>query len=167
MPIYEFYCRDCHAVFSFLSRGAGVARRPACPRCGRPELPRRPSAFAISKGRKEVEGGAEDPLDDVDEAKLERAMASMAGELEHLDENDPKQAARLARRLYEAAGIPVSGGLEEAIRRMEAGEDPEAIEAEMGDVLDADPFAAQPEKRLAGLRRKLLPPSVDTTLYEL
>jgi putative FmdB family regulatory protein len=167
MPIFEFYCRDCHTVFSFLARGAGGARRPACPRCGRAELPRRPSSFAISKGRKEAESGAEDEFPDLDESKLERAMASMAGELENLDEDDPKQAARLARRLYEAAGIPVGGGLEEAIRRMEAGEDPEAIEAEMGDALDADPFAAPPEKRLARLRRRVLPPAVDTTLYEL
>jgi putative FmdB family regulatory protein len=167
MPIYEFYCRDCHTVFSFLSRGIGASRRPACPRCGKRDLPRRPSSFAISKGRKETEGGAEEGLPDIDESKLERAMAGMAGELESLDESDPKQAARLARRLYEAAGIPVAGGLEEAIRRMEAGEDPEAIEAEMGDVLDADPFAAAPEKRIARLRRKMLPPTVDTTLYEL
>ncbi len=167
MPIYEFYCRDCHTVFSFLSRGVNPGKRPACPRCGLANLPRRPSAFAISKGRKEAEDGGEEGLPDFDEAKLERAMSSMAGEMEGLDESDPRQAARLARKLYEAAGIPVGGGLEEAIRRMEAGEDPEAVEAEMGDVLDADPFAATPEKRLARLRRKMLPAAVDTTLYEL
>jgi putative FmdB family regulatory protein len=167
MPIYEFYCRDCHTVFSFLSRAVSTGKRPACPRCGRPGLRRRPSAFAISKGRKESEGEAEEGLPDFDESKLERAMASMVGEMEHLDESDPRQAARLARRLYEAAGIPVGGGLEEAIRRMEAGEDPDAIEAELGDALEADPFAATPEKRLARLRRKVLPPAVDTTLYEM
>ncbi len=167
MPIYEFYCRDCHTVFSFLSHRVNPGKRPACPRCGRPELPRRPSAFAISKGRKETEGGAEDGLPDLDEARLDRAMESLAGDLESVDENDPRQAARLARKLYEAAGIPVAGGIEEAIRRMEAGEDPEAVEAEMGDALDADPFAATPEKKLARLRRRILPAAVDTTLYEL
>jgi putative FmdB family regulatory protein len=167
MPIYEFYCRDCHTVFSFLSRAAKPGKRPACPRCGRMELPRRPSAFAISKGRKESDGEAGEGLPDFDESKLEQAMASMAGEMESLDESDPRQAARVARRLYEAAGIPVTGGMEEAIRRMEAGEDPESIEAEMGDVLSEDPFAGAPEKRLARIRRKVLPPAVDTTLYEL
>ena len=168
MPIYEFYCRDCHTLFSFLSRSIDTRKRPSCPRCGRPELARRPSAFAISSGRKEEGAGEGDEgLPEFDEARLERAMASMAGDLENVDENDPRQAARLARKLYEAAGIPVGGGLEEAIRRMEAGEDPEAVEAEMGDVLDADPFEATPEKRLARLRRKMLPAAVDTTLYEL
>ena len=167
MPIYEFYCRDCHTVFSFLSRGASPGKRPACPRCGRPDLPRRPSSFAISKGRKDAGEGGEDGLPDLDEARLERAMDSMADDLDGLDESDPRQAARLARKLYESAGIPVGGGLEEAIRRMEAGEDPETVEAEMGDVLDEDPFAASPAKRLARLRRKMLPAAVDTTLYEL
>ncbi len=167
MPIYEFYCRDCHTVFSFLSRSVNPGKRPACPRCGRADLPRRPSAFAISKGRKDAGEGGEDGLPDLDEARLERAMESMASDLEGLDESDPRQAARLARKLYEAAGIPVAGGLEEAIRRMEAGEDPDAVEAELGDALDADPFAAAPEKRLARLRRRMLPAAVDTTLYEL
>jgi putative FmdB family regulatory protein len=167
MPIYEFYCRDCHTVFSFLARSVSTRKRPACPRCARPDLPRRPSAFAISSGRKESEGDSGEGLPDFDESRLERAMASMAGEMESLDDNDPRHAARLARRLYEAAGIPVTGGMEEAIRRMEAGEDPESIEAEMGDVLEEDPFAGAPERRLARLRRKVLPPAVDATLHEL
>jgi putative FmdB family regulatory protein len=167
VPIYEFYCRDCHTVFSFLARSPAATKRPACPRCKRPDLPRKPSAFAISSGRKDSEGDAGEGLPDFDESKLERAVASMAGEMESLDESDPRQAARIARRLYEAAGIPVTGGMEEAIRRMEAGEDPESIEAEMGDVLEEDPFSNAPGKRLAGLRRKTLPPTVDTTLYEL
>jgi putative FmdB family regulatory protein len=167
MPIYEFYCRDCHTVFSFLSRAVDPGKKPACPRCGHPDLPRRPSAFAISKGRKESEGGAGEGLPPFDEAKLERAMASMAGEMEGLDENDPRQAARVARKLYEAAGIPVTGGMEEAIRRMEAGEDPESIEAELGDVLEENPFAGAAEKRIARIRRRALPPAVDATLYEL
>jgi hypothetical protein len=69
--------------------------------------------------------------------------------------------------------------MEEALRRMEAGEDPEKIEEEMGDVLEEDPFGGllggeggerDPEegtKRNLGRLRRLLPPSVDPELYEM
>lgn len=165
MPIYEFYCADCHRVFHFLSRTVETRKRPDCPRCGRRGIERRPSSFAISKGRKEAEG--ERGLPEVDDARLERAMEAMASEFEGIDENDPRQAARAMRRLYEAAGVPVTGGIEEAMRRMEAGEDPDSVEEEMGDALEGDPFAPPAGGKLGRVRRKYLPPSVDATLHEL
>lgn len=165
MPIYEFYCPDCHTVFNFLSRKPGVRRRPDCPGCGRKRLRRKPSSFAISKG---LERSGEEPLPEFDEAGLERAMASLASELEGVDENDPKMAAQMMRRLHEAAGIDLGPGVEEAIRRMEAGEDPDRIEEEMGELLEAGGIAAGDTGRsLRGLRRRFLPPSVDETLHEL
>lgn len=165
MPIYEFYCRDCHRVFNFLSRAIDTRKRPRCPRCNRPDLERKASAFAISKGRSEPEEGLPGGLDD---SRLERAMASLAHEAEGLDEEDPKGTARFMRKLYESAGLPLGSGMSEALRRMEAGEDPEAIEQELGDVFEQeDPLAAQPEKGARGLRRRLLPPTVDPELHEL
>jgi len=177
MPIYEFYCRHCHRVMSFLSRAVNTQDTPACPHCGRGDLARRASAFAISKGRKE-EPKPEAAPGPVDEARLERAMASLASDLDSLDENDPRQGASLMRKLFSAAGAPVASGMEEALRRMEAGEDPEKIEEEMGDVLEQDPFsgllggeAGGPEADLrgAGLARlrRMLPPTHDTELYEM
>ncbi len=50
MPVYEFYCADCHTVYNFFSQSVNTAKRPTCPKCGRPELERRASLFAISKG---------------------------------------------------------------------------------------------------------------------
>ena len=174
MPIYEFYCPHCHRVFNFLSRTVTTSRTPACPRCRQPELARRASAFAISKGRKEpAKAEAPDLPPGFDEAKLERAMSALARDAESIDENDPRQGARLMRQVFEAAGLPVGTGMDEALKRMEAGEDPEKVEAEMGDVFEEDPFAAgggdpaKPKERLAGLRRRLLPPSVDPELYEM
>jgi hypothetical protein len=53
--------------------------------------------------------------------------------------------------------------MEEALRRMEAGEDPEAIESELGDVLEKEePFFAG--KRA---RSRRAPPARDETLYEM
>lgn len=174
MPIYEFYCPHCHRVFNFLSRTVNTEKVPPCPRCRRGDLARRVSPFAISKGRKEQAAKPPGKEGGLDEARLERVMESMAGEIESIDENDPRQGARFMRRMFEAAGLPVGGGMEEALRRMESGEDPEKIEAEMGDVFEEDPFGPPGEKEpaeagrgLAGLRRRLLPPSVDPELYEM
>jgi len=182
MPIYEFYCPHCHRVFHFLSRSVDTERTPACPRCAARDLSRRASAFAISKGRKEepAPGPAGGP--DIDEARLERAMEALAGDMDSLDENDPRQGAHLMRKLFSATGLPVGAGLEEALRRMESGEDPEKIEEEMGDVLEADPFggllggegeeggapgSAAGRRRNLGRLRRLLPPSVDPELHEM
>jgi putative FmdB family regulatory protein len=163
MPIYEFYCARCHRVFHFLSRSVNTDRRPACPACGQAELSRRPSLFAISRGRAEpAEGG----LPDLDESRLEKAMSSLAAEGEELNEEDPRQAARLMRKVFEATGMPMNAGMAEAMRRLEAGENPDKIEEEMGDVFEGDPLASGPARPARGLRR-LLPPSVDPTLYEM
>jgi putative FmdB family regulatory protein len=168
MPIYEFYCAECHRVFSFLSRTVDITKRPACPRCGRGDLARRVSSFAISKGRREEPAGTES-MPDIDESRLEQALASLAGEAEGMNEDDPRQAARLMKKLFDATGMPVGAGMAEALKRMEAGEDPEKIEAEMGDLFEEDPFAGAGEakKGLRALRRELLPPSIDPALYEM
>ena len=158
MPIYEFYCGDCHTIFNFLARTISK-KRPACPRCAKPGLERRASAFAISTGRTE-ETAPE--LGDLDEASLERAMSELAGDAERMDENDPKAVAAMMRKLVERTGMPLGDGMDEAIRRLESGEDPERIEEEIGDLLDTEPI-----ERIRGLTRRLRPPGVDATLYEL
>lgn len=175
MPIYEFYCLDCHRVYSFLSRVVAPDKRPACPKCSRKDLTRRVSLFAISKGRKEEPAvPAGEPS--FDEGRLERAMEALAAETEGLNEDDPKQSARLMRKLFGATGVPVEGRMEEALKRLEAGESPDKIEEEMGDVFENDPFgqafggaqeAGAEAKRLKGLARRFAPPSVDPELYEM
>lgn len=170
MPIYEFYCPDCHRIFNFLSRRVNTRARPDCPRCGRPKLERRVSLFAVSRGLQEESADGEMPDIDIDEAGLERVVESLAREAEHIDEDDPRQAGRLMRKLFDATGLKLGPGMDEAIRRMEAGEDPEKVEEEMGDVLEEeDPLGGTMGKKvsLKNLRRKVLPPSVDETLYDL
>jgi putative FmdB family regulatory protein len=172
MPIYEFYCPSCHTIYSFLSRAPNTRKRPACPACGRRQLERRASAFAISKGRSEPAAGADD-LPDVDEARMERVMEEMARETESMDENDPRQVARLMRKLYDSTGLPLGEGMEEAMRRLEAGEDPDKIEDEMGDLLESEDALSGGEEEAGGgsvlrtIRRRIRPPRVDETLYEM
>ncbi len=162
MPVYEFYCVDCHMLFNFLSRRVNTDKRPTCPRCGRPDLERRVSPFAVSSGRTDepMEG-----MPDLDEDKMERVMESLAGEMEGVDENDPRQVARIMRSFSEATGMDLGPEAGEAIRRLEAGEDPEKIEEEMGDLMDTEsPFTREGVK---GLKRRMAPPARDDTLYPL
>jgi putative FmdB family regulatory protein len=167
MPIYEFYCADCHTIFNFFARTPNTTKRPKCPRCGRPELDRKLSRFAISKGR--AEPSPDDGLPaDLDEAKMERLMAEMANEGNGIDEDDPRQMARMMRKLGDATGMNFGGPMEEAIRRMESGEDPDKIEEEMGELLDTDQIeSAPPGHRLRQLAKTLRPAAVDDTLYDL
>jgi hypothetical protein len=124
------------------------------------------SRFAIS--RKQTEGGGPDgDLSGLDDSKMEQAMESLMGEAEGLDENDPRQLARLMRKLHQTAGMPLDARTEEAIRRMESGESPEAIEEEMGDLFGEDvPVPDEPAGRFRRLLKKR-PPEVDETLYDL
>jgi putative FmdB family regulatory protein len=162
MPIYEFYCKRCHTIFSFFSSTVNTDKRPLCPGCGKVRLERQMSVFSRVKNRGE---GDEPPMPDMDESKMEQAMSLLAREAESMDENDPRQAANLMRKLSDMTGLNLGPGMEEALRRMEAGEDPDQIEAEMGDLLEGeDPFSFG--EKPSGLR-KTRPPRKDETLYEL
>jgi putative FmdB family regulatory protein len=164
MPIYEFYCHKCNTVYNFFARSANTDKIPYCPQCKRVRLKRQMSIFAkVSRG-KDQEGPADD-MPPIDEAKMEKAMAMLAGEADRINEDDPRQAANLMRKLSEATGLNLGAGMEEALRRMERGEDPEQIEAEMGDLLEGEePFTFE-QKGKKGVRKPR--PHVDETLYDL
>ncbi|MCF8039217.1 MAG: zinc ribbon domain-containing protein [Desulfohalobiaceae bacterium] len=162
MPIYEFYCPQCHTIYSFFSVRVNTEKKPDCPQCNRPELSRQVSLFSISKGLTEDEDNS--GLPDLDESKMEQAMRMMEQEADRLDEDDPRQAAQLMKKLCDSAGLNMGPGMEEAMRRLEAGEDPEQVEAELGDVLEnEDPFLGSKKGSLS--RRK--PPARDETIYDL
>jgi len=161
MPVYEFYCANCHAIFNFLSRRVKTDKTPSCPRCNQPGLEKQVSAFAISRN---LDAPAEG-MPDIDESKMEQAMMALAGEMENIDENDPKAMANFMRRFSSMTGMELGDGAEEALSRLEAGEDPEQIEAEMGDMFDGNDLFSQ--KSLKGLKKQYLPPEHDDTLYTL
>lgn len=165
MPIYEFYCKKCNTVYKFYSRTVDTTTIPKCPGCKRVKLERIFSSFATLGKR----GGEESPdagMPDIDESKLERAMAMLEKETRGMDENDPAQAADLMRKLTDAAGISLGEGMEEALSRMEKGEDPDKIEEELGDLLGDESFSFDSKKKKRNTKSRARP-NVDETLYEL
>lgn len=141
MPIYEFACSKCRRVFSFLSKRMNPDRLPVCPKCGNKKLSKQVSSFAMTRGLKESAAPAESgeegpPMPDMDDPRIMRAMGEMERDMEHMDENNPKHMAHMLRKMKDlmpAGTMPKE--MDVAIKRLEAGEDPEKIEADMGDVL--------------------------------
>lgn len=181
MPIYEFYCPDCHTVFSFFSAAVNTEARPACPECGRPELGRRPSRFATvraGRGGEEEEGGGEELIPGLDEERMERAMAQLAGEMGELggfdgEEEatpDPRQLARFMRRFGEVAGLEPGPKLQEMLRKLESGADPDSLEDDFPEdgEDDAAAFAELFQLKKAGGRASRRGrPRIDETLHFL
>lgn len=164
MPIYEFYCESCNRVYRFISKKVNTGKVPGCPKCS-VGLRRMISQFATISGRKD------DAEDDTgvppgfDEAKMEKAMAALAGEAEKMREDDPRQAATLMRKLSEMTGLNMGPQMEDALTRLERGEDPEKIEEEMGDLLEGEePFSFEAKGKT---QQRRPPPAVDDTLYEM
>ncbi len=164
MPIYEFYCKDCNTIFNFFSRTVNTRKRPKCPKCKTRTLEKQISLVAFT-GKAKENGG----LDDLpfDEGKMEQAMQMLASEADKMNEDDPRQAANLMRKLSDMTGLKLGDGMDEALRRMEKGDDPEQVEAEMGDLLeDEEPFSL-PEKKAKSTKTKRKEPLRDETLYDL
>src|SRR3954469_14739204 len=142
MPIYEFACPKCRVVFNFLSKRINPERAPTCPKCGNKQMVKQMSAFAMPRGAKEAtETDAGDPdkeagMPDMDDPRVMRAMSDLERDMEHLDENNPKHMAHMMRKMKElmpSGAVPKE--LDVAIKRLEAGEDPEKIEEDMGEAL--------------------------------
>lgn len=123
------------------------------------------SAFATIGKAKESDG--DDPFVGMDESKMEQALTSLMREAENVNEEDPRQVANLMRKFADKTGLILGGPMEEAVARMEAGEDPDQIEQEIGDLMEGDePFSleAMKKKVQAGSKR---PPIHDEKLYDL
>jgi putative FmdB family regulatory protein len=141
MPIYEYACPKCRVIFNFLSKRTNPDRLPVCPKCGNKKMTKQMSRFAMSRGLKEPAAknepeSGEPPMPDFDDPRMERAMMEMERDMEHLDENNPKHMAHMMRKMKDLmppGSMPKE--LDVAIKRLEAGEDPEKIEEDMGDVL--------------------------------
>lgn len=120
MPIYEYRCHSCRRRVSIIWRSFAEAEQgqPVCPRCGGGPLTRLISRVRVIRSM----GGSLDDLTD-------------PSSLADLDENDPRSMARLMRRMADETGEELGPEMEEVIGRLEAGEDPEAIEKSMPELM--------------------------------
>jgi putative FmdB family regulatory protein len=163
MPIYEFYCDCCNVIFNFFSGRIDTSTTPHCPRCGKEKLERRISSFVMIGKAKE---NADDPFAGLDESKMERAFESLMQDAQGINEEDPRQMAALMRKFSDRTGVNLGASMEEAIARMEAGEDPERVGRDMDDSMGGgEDFSLEALKRKVPACRKA--PTHDDKLYEL
>jgi hypothetical protein len=146
MPIYEFYCSQNHKIYQFyaktLAQGQAV---PKCPDNPAFSLVKLVSKFAVTTSSK---GGGRKAGDDenagggrpeaADDPRMEAAFGAMEREFSGVDENDPRAMGRMMRRMAELTGEKMDGGMEEVVRKLEEGADPESLEEQMGGAVAAD-----------------------------
>lgn len=137
MPIYEYYCPDNHTIYQFYAKTLAQGQTvPRCPENPKFRMRKVVSAFAITSGGKKDEAAekpaASEAADPAEDARMEAAMSAMEGEFANVDENDPKAMARMMRRMSELTGEKIEGEMEEVVRKLEEGADPDSLEEQLG-----------------------------------
>lgn len=175
MPIYEFFCPKNQRIYSFFARSLSYAdKTPRCPDNAKWKLEKMLSSFAVT-GRAKEKPDVPAGDDNLDDPRMERMMAEMEREFSaagDTDNPDPRMLGRMMRRMAELGGDKVPAEMKEMIARLEKGEDPEKLEAELGDAFEGmdDAFGdAPPEAKeaLAKLRARKPRITRDPTLYEM
>lgn len=179
MPIYEYYSPDTNRIYSFFAKTLAQGKlTPRCPDNPRARMVKLVSSFVVVGNRKEPSApaapAAGDPAED---ARIEAAMGAMEREFGGVDENDPRAMARMMRRMAELSGEKLDEPMEEAVRKLEEGADPDSLEDQMGDAFageggteDGMPADAgkkpEPQEGRAKFKVRRPPPTRDPTLHD-
>lgn len=118
MPVYEFRCQSCqNKVGVRMSYAEYGKKQPVCPVCGGKKLTR-------SIGRVRIAKSEDRRMEDLSDPAF----------MGDVDENDPKSIGRAMKKMGKEMGEDLPPEFEEITSRLEAGEDPEAIEKSMPDL---------------------------------
>jgi truncated hemoglobin YjbI len=143
MPIYEFYSPDTRKIYTFYARSLqGSSITPICP-CGKDfKMQRMYSGFSVtglsSRNEESEEMGNNDSQDDPFANMSEKQASHVMKELEKNlggmdDENpDPRHMGKMMRKMCELTGEKMDGVMEEVVRKLEEGANPEELEHKMG-----------------------------------
>jgi hypothetical protein len=137
MPIYEYYCPNNHTIYQFFAKTLAQGKTvPKCPHNPAFEMRKLVSAFAVT-GKSKTEGaspsdGNSAPPGAAEDARMEAAMGAIEREFSNIDENDPRAIGRMMRRMSEMTGEKIEGEMEEVVRRLEEGADPNELEEQFG-----------------------------------
>src|SRR5476651_924459 len=159
MPIYEYYCPSNNTIYQFYAKTLAQGRTiPRCPENSAYPLVKMLSSFAVTKRGNAAEGeGPSSPGSAVagaDDSRLESAMSALEGEFAQVDENDPKAMGRMMRRMSEMSGEKIDGDMEEVVRKLEEGADPDSLEEQFGAAEPGDDESAGGEPSAAAAREE-------------
>jgi len=136
MAIYEYYSPDNNRIYSFYTKTISQSSKlPCCPDNPNYKMVKMISSFSVTANRNNLEDVSIG--DDLSDQDLQAAMAEMENDITGIDEEnpDPRHLGHLMRKMTEMSGEKMHERMEEIMRRLEAGEDPEKLEDEFGDIL--------------------------------
>jgi hypothetical protein len=186
MPIYEFVSRDTGKIYSFFAHSTSYAEKiPFCPDGKKFKMEKLISGFSITGGNEKQSEEAEksdsidpnDPFSGMDSNQAEKVMRELEGAIGGMDEDnpDPKQMGHLMRKMSEITGESMDEPMEEVVRKLEEGADPNELEDKMGNFMgleetegkSEDPHNPSKEFVKSQLKKKIVKKMVrDPELYE-
>jgi hypothetical protein len=136
MPIYEYYCPENHTVYQFYAKTFAQGQTiPKCPQNPNFRMQKMLSSFAVtsrSNSSDSPPGSDATAVNPTEDVRMEAAMGEMEREFSNVDENDPRAMARMMRRMSDLTGEKIDGEMEEVVRKLEEGTDPQELEEQMG-----------------------------------
>ena len=136
---------------------------PTCPDGEQVSMQRLVSGFSITgKQPSEIQESPQtdnsdaDPFADLEPSKAKHLMQEMEKSISSIDDDnpDPKQMGNLMRKMCEMSGERIDDRMEEVVRKLEEGKDPNEIENDMEEYLSGDSVDANEENEESA--RKLL-----------
>ena len=123
MPVYEYKCLTCSCRTNVrMSYKEYDGAKPQCPECNNNSLQRIISRVRVARS---------------DDSRLD--ALSDPSNLGGVDENDPKSVGRFMRRMGHELGEEMGPEFDEMVGRLESGEDPESIGADLPDTPEGAP----------------------------
>ena len=109
--------------------------------------------FPLLETKKEADGeespegmDPNDPFAGMSETQTNAMMQEMEGAIEGMDEDnpDPRQMGNLMRRMCELTGEKMDEPMEEVVRKLEEGMNPDELEDRMGDFMGDESESENP-----------------------
>jgi truncated hemoglobin YjbI len=179
MPIYEFYSPDTRKIYTFYARSLQSSSiTPICP-CGKDfKMQKMYSGFSVtgSSSKKEDTGpnaNEDDPFANMSEKQASHVMQELEKNLGGMDDEnpDPRQMGKMMRKMCELTGEKMDSVMEEVVRKLEEGANPEELEEKMGGQMEemesGSSGADDSEEKCKRPRSRNLPVTRDPVLYEM
>jgi truncated hemoglobin YjbI len=182
MPIYEFYSPDTRKIYTFYARSLQSSSiTPICP-CGKDfKMQKMYSGFSVtgSSSKKEDSEDAgpndkeDDPFANMSEKQASHVMQELEKNLGGMDDEnpDPRQMGKMMRKMCELTGEKMDSVMEEVVRKLEEGANPEELEEKMGGQMEemesGSSGADDSEEKCKRPRSRNLPVTRDPVLYEM
>jgi hypothetical protein len=181
MPIYEYFSPETAKVYTFFARSLRHANAiPYCPDGKKYTMQKELSSFSVTtqvpdagetENNPATSESSSDPFSDMAPGKAEKIMNELQGAIGSMDDDhpDPKQMGALMRKMCDLTGEKIDDTMEEVVRKLEEGKDPEELENDMDGVLDNDNLGTPPEQtEVEKLKRPMTSRVVrDPILYDI